>query len=142
MANMKGNPSMGGNQEVHGLLQFPEDAGLNYVSPSQAPIRHPQGIVTMAQWGEQRFPEGKHQSKSFKEVYDQDHKYRVLMMNNPNLTYPWVLSRTTPVAMASSTSQMPIKPASKAMAARSQPHRRRHRHRHGSPRHQVWNGSS
>ena len=34
---MKGNPSMSGNPGMEGLLQFPEDAGLNYASPSQAP---------------------------------------------------------------------------------------------------------
>lgn len=118
MANMKGNPSTSGNPEMEGLLQFPEDAGLNYASPSQAPIRRPQGIQTMAKWGDQRFPEGKHQNKSFQEVYNQDHKYRAFMMNHPNLTNAWALSFQNYVrAMNMGNNQMPIIAASKAIAA-------------------------
>jgi hypothetical protein len=49
-------------------------------------------VTTLRQWGEQIFPEGKHQGASFIQVYNRDVKYTTYMKSHSHLTSPWAMS--------------------------------------------------
>ena len=73
-------------------LQLKVDPSLAFESPVQEPIVRPPGIQTMRQWGEQVFPEGKHQGSKCLTVYNKDLKYVTYMKSHSNLTSPWAKS--------------------------------------------------
>ena len=68
------------------------DPALAFESPIQEPIYRPPGVTTLRQWGNQVFPEGKHQGATFISVYNKDPKYTAYMKGHSNLTSPWAKS--------------------------------------------------
>jgi hypothetical protein len=73
-------------------LRLQVDPALAFESPVQEVIHRPPGVTTLRQWGEQIFPEGKHQGASFIQVYNRDVKYTTYMKSHSHLTSPWAMS--------------------------------------------------
>ena len=73
-------------------LEFPEDQSLKMTDLSSVQIKRPPGVDTVRQWGQQVLPEGKKQGMTFAQVYQEDARYRALMMNHSHLTSAWALS--------------------------------------------------
>eukprot|EP00435_Cladocopium_sp_Y103_P065490 s837_g27.t1 len=69
-------------------LTLSVDPSLAYENPVQEVIHRPPGVVTLRQWGNQVFPEGKHMGATFIAVYNKDPKYMAYMKGHSHLTSP------------------------------------------------------
>ena len=73
-------------------LTGPVDPGLNFSQPPIIRSSRPEGISTLREWGDMKFPEGKWKNATFADVFRQDQKYVHFMANHTKLVSPWALS--------------------------------------------------
>lgn len=76
------------------MLQTPVDPSLQCprTTPGSDPtLSRPPGVQSLAEWGQQVIPSGKHAGKNFETMYEKDKMY-VNQMVNRNGVSPWVKS--------------------------------------------------
>ena len=80
---------------LHKELSGDEDQGLamdkSYMNAPDNQYKIPPGVRTLDQWGQQVFPSGKNQGKSFYQVYKEDSGY-LGQVKNRKAVSPWMRS--------------------------------------------------
>ena len=89
------SPAMSMPSYLHAELSGEEDPGLTmpktHMDAPDEKYKIPPGIKTLHQWGEQKFPSGKHQGKTFFQVFQEDDGY-LMQVKNRKAVSTWMRS--------------------------------------------------
>eukprot|EP00435_Cladocopium_sp_Y103_P058128 s1760_g20.t1 len=92
---MVGSPYPGLNTELLDVvLQGEVDATLAFEQRQMPEIKckRPPGVMTLREWGQLSFPDGKWKGHSFAKVYKEDPKYAKYMQEHKKLVSAWAMS--------------------------------------------------
>ncbi|CAL1143715.1 unnamed protein product [Cladocopium goreaui] len=95
LPSASGTPFPGLQTEMLDAMLFGEvDASLAFEDRQLPEIksRRPPGVMTLKEWGQLKFPEGKWRHKSFFQAYQEDPKYGKFMKERRKLVSAWALS--------------------------------------------------
>ncbi|CAL1165925.1 unnamed protein product, partial [Cladocopium goreaui] len=95
LPSASGTPFPGLQTEMlDAMLSGEVDASLAFEDRQLPEIksRRPPGVMTLKEWGQLKFPEGKWRHKSFFQAYQEDPKYGKFMKEHRKLVSAWTLS--------------------------------------------------
>ncbi|CAL1157602.1 unnamed protein product [Cladocopium goreaui] len=95
LPSASGTPFPGLQTEMlDAMLSGEVDASLAFEDRQLPEIksRRPPGVMTLKEWGQLKFPEGKWRHKSFFQAYQEDPKYGKFMKEHRKLVSAWALS--------------------------------------------------
>jgi uncharacterized small protein (DUF1192 family) len=95
LPSASGTPFPGLQTEMlDAMLSGEVDASLAFEDRQLPEIksRRPPGVMTLREWGQLKFPEGKWRHKSFFQAYQEDPKYGKFMKEHRKLVSAWALS--------------------------------------------------